>query len=376
MKQQIKQIGKSLLMKLHSYKQLKFYKKLCKMNAIPNRKVKGESEWIKKWNGLGIKPNPIYYRLFSKYIGNDVNIVPEDICHDVIENILNPMRYAKYYADKNMFDKLLPENSLPKTILRKMNGFYYSDKYELLDLNESKFSALLDGSGLYRIIIKPSVGGSSGVGVKLFKRLENGSWISYDEKEILSKDYLDKSYGKDFIIQECVKQFDYINQFNPTSINTLRLTLYRSVKDDSFHVPSAIIRIGGKGSVVDNAHAGGCYVGIFSDGTLDKKVLNQYVTVITVFNGVDFTKEYRIPYWDNVVRFAKEIGKCIPHHRLLALDLMLDEYGNPKIIEFNCEYYSMWLFQFTASSAFGDFTDEIIEYCREHLNEVEFTQYL
>ena len=46
--------------------------------------------------------------------------------HDIIENILNPMRYAKYYADKNMFDRLLPEGSLPKTIIRKMNGFYYS----------------------------------------------------------------------------------------------------------------------------------------------------------------------------------------------------------------------------------------------------------
>ena len=376
MKQQIKQLIKRILINLHSYKQLKFYKELCKMNGVPNKEVEGENKWIKKWSGLGIKPNPVYYRLFSKYIGNDVNIVPEDICHDVIENILNPMRYAKYYADKNMFDKLLPENSLPMTILRKMNGFYYSDKYELLDLNESKLSTLLNGSGVDRIIIKPSVDSSSGVGVKLFKKTKNDSWISYDEKEILSKDYLDKSYGKDFIIQECVKQFEYINQFNPTSINTLRLTLYRSIKDDLFHVPSAIIRIGGKGSVVDNAHAGGCYVGILSDGTLDKKVLNQYGTVITEFNDIDFTKEYQIPYWDRIVGFAKEIGKCIPHHRLLALDLMLDEKGNPKVIEFNCEYYSMWLFQFASSSAFGEYTDEIIEYCKEHLDEIEFTQYL
>lgn len=374
--QKVKGLIKYSLINLHSYKQLKFYKKLCKKNGVPNKKVENESEWTKKWSGLGIKPNPVYYRLFSKYIGNDVNIVPEDICHDVIENILNPMRYAKYYADKNMFDKLLPKGSLPMTILRKMNGFYYSDKYELLELDESKFTALLNGSGVNKIIIKPSVDSSSGVGVKLFKKIEYGSWISYDKKETLSKDYLDRSYGKDFIIQECVKQFDYISQFNPTSINTLRLTLYRSVKDDSFHVPSAIIRIGGKGSVVDNAHAGGCYVGILPDGTLDKKVLNQYGTVITEFNNIDFTKEYQIPYWDKVMDFAKEIGKCIPHHRLLALDLMLDENGNPKVIEFNCEYYSMWLFQFTASSAFGDFTDEIIGYCREHLNEVEFAQYI
>ncbi len=363
-------------MKFHSCKQLKYYKMLYKMNGISNQEVESEGDWEKKWKGLGIRPNPIYYRLFSKYIGSDVNIVPEDICHDVIENILNPMRYAKFYADKNMFDKLLPANSLPKTILRKMNGFFYSDEYKLLELDESKLKTILNESGVDKIIIKPSVDSSSGVGVMLFKRTDNNTWISHDEKMTLSKDYLDRFYGKDFIIQECVKQFDYISQFNPTSINTLRLTLYRSIKDDLFHVPSAIIRIGGKGSVVDNAHAGGCFVGILPDGTLDKKVLNQYGTVITEFNGIDFTKQYQIPYWDRIVEFAKEIGKCIPHHRLLALDLMLDEKGNPKVIEFNCEYYSMWLFQFTSSSAFGEYTDEIIEYCREHLNEVEFAQYI
>ena len=376
MKQEIKQIGRYLLMKLHSCRQLKFYHKLCKTNGVPNRKVEGEEAWIKKWSGLGIRPNPVYFRLFSKYIGNDVNIVPENICHDVIENILNPMRYAKFYADKNMFDKLLPEGSLPRTLLRKMNGFYYSAGYELLEMDNSRLDTLLNVSSIDRIIIKPSVDSSSGVGVKLFVKNYGGVWMSHDGKDVLTKEYLDRFYGKDLIIQECVNQLEYINQFNPTSINTLRLTLYRSVKDDSFHVPSAIIRIGGKGSVVDNAHAGGCYVGILPDGTLDKKVLNQYGTIITEFNGVDFTKDYKIPYWDKVVEFGKEVGKCIPHHRLLALDLMLDEEGNPKVIEFNCEYYSMWLFQFTSSSAFGEYTDEIIEYCKQHSDEIEFAQYI
>ena len=80
MKNRLKKNIKNILMKLHSRKQLKFYKKLCKMNGIPNKKVDGENLWIKKWSLLGIKPNPIYYRLFSNYIGKDVNIVPEDIC--------------------------------------------------------------------------------------------------------------------------------------------------------------------------------------------------------------------------------------------------------------------------------------------------------
>ena len=96
-----------------------------KINHFHNLKEDGENDWMSKWGKLGMKVNPIYYRLFSRYIGKDINIVPEDICHDVIEAILNPHRFAKYYSDKNVFDKLFPKGYLPKTILRKMGGFYY-----------------------------------------------------------------------------------------------------------------------------------------------------------------------------------------------------------------------------------------------------------
>lgn len=49
------------------------------------------------------------YLLFSRYIGNDINIVPEAISHNIIEPILNPVEYRRFYEDKNMFDKVLPE---------------------------------------------------------------------------------------------------------------------------------------------------------------------------------------------------------------------------------------------------------------------------
>ena len=123
---------------------------------------------------------------------------------------------------------------------------------------------------------------------------------------------------------------------------------------------------------MDNAHAGGGYVGIQSDGRLCHKVLNQYGESCTVFNDIDFTQEHRIPHWDRVVEFAKYIGANVPHHHLLALDIMLDKEGNPRLIEFNCKAYSMWLFQFTTGGAFGDYTDEIIEYCCAHRDQNKF----
>ena len=65
------------------------------------------------------------------------------------------------------------------------------------------------------------------------------------------------------------------------------------------------------------------------------------------------------------------IGNNVPHHRLLALDIMVDKYDNPRLIEFNCEGYGMWVFQFSMGSAFGEYTDEIIEYCKNNIDKAQ-----
>lgn len=174
------------------------------------------------------------------------------------------------------------------------------------------------------------------------------------------------------IIQEGVDQSEYISQFNPTSVNTLRLSMYRSVKDDRCHITGAIMRIGGKGSIVDNAHAGGCYVGIYPDGHFCKNVLDQYGVRKSIFNDVDFSSNtFMYPNWDKVIEFGKSVGQYVPHHRLIALDIVLDRNNNPKLIEFNIEGYSAWLFQYTIGTAFGKFTDEILDYCKANIDKVE-----
>lgn len=368
-KNAIKPYIRTALYKLHHRKHEKFYKQVMAMNNIANAPVQGEQEWIKKWSMGGAIPTPTQYRVFSKYIGADINIVPEDICHDYIEPILDPFRYVGYYADKNIFDKLFPAGYFPMTIVRKMNGFWYDADYKKLDMIEDMLKSYLSQSD--KLIIKPSVDGMSGRGIQLFTIQPDGTFKT-NQGEIVTLDFINKNFGRDFIIQEAVKQSDYINQFNPTSVNTLRLSVYRSVKDDNCHVTGAIMRIGGKGSVVDNAHAGGCYVGIHSDGTFCHEVLDQYGQKRTSFNDVDFANDYKYPNWERVIEFAKSVGQYVPHHRLLALDIVLDKDNEPHLIEFNVLYYSSWLFQYTTCSAFGIYTDEILEYCKAHQNELEY----
>ena len=110
--------------RLNDYRYGNEYKSWLKLQGLPNRSVAGEKEWMEKWGQLGYKPNPIYYRLFSHYISNDINIVPTDICHNVVELILDPFRYHGYYGDKNLFDKVMTREFFPSTILRRIYGFY------------------------------------------------------------------------------------------------------------------------------------------------------------------------------------------------------------------------------------------------------------
>ena len=165
----IKKILRIIVRFRHGIKIKRHYEMIMKKNHYPNVKKQGEKEWLEKWSVFGGKKRDLLlqYRLFYDYIGADINIVPEDICHDVIEPLLNPFRYCKYYADKNAFEKIIPGEYLPKTILRRMNGFYYDVNYHPISFNEEKLTELLNlSSG--KIILKPSVGGSSGRNVMMF----------------------------------------------------------------------------------------------------------------------------------------------------------------------------------------------------------------
>ena len=365
MKNKVKIVLDKFMVCLSQRSTNKHYKRIMKLTSIENKHVEGEEEWIERWSQFGFKASPIQFRVFSHYIGNDIDIVPEEISHRYIETVLNPTRYRGYYADKNVFDKLFPTGFFPKTILRKIDGLYFDTEYKRLYLNDDIFNEILKGAGSEKVILKPSVEGISGRGVQMFTK--NNAYIDWSNSkgEKLTLELLNK-YGKNLIIQEAVNQSEYISQFNQSSVNTLRLSVYRSVIDEEPHVTGAIMRIGGSGSIVDNAHAGGCYVGIKPDGSFCHEVMNQYGERRKVFNNISFENEYRYPNWDEVILFAKSVSQYIPHHRLLALDIVLDKDNHPHLIEFNIEGYSTWLFQFTVGPAFGCYTDEIIRYCRDN----------
>lgn len=333
------------------------------------RKAKGLKQWSKKWSKLG-NPNKRYYLIFSRYIGEQINIVPDNICHNYITPLLNPKRYISTYADKNMFDWFLTSKhrkiNTPRTYIRCINGSLYDVDYRTIS-SERKIDDILKTET--SIIIKPSIDGSSGQSILFFDK-KDGQWQCRTHKLELSFDILQQEYRGNYIIQEVLKQSQFMANFCKTSVNTIRVAVYRSVKNNKSHILRSIIRIGRDGSYVDNAHAGGMFVGVDDNGKLGTYCCNQFGETTPCLNGINFQKEeYIIPNFDKVKRLAEEVSESIPHLRLLALDIMLDCNNNPVLIEYNVKAFSAWLFQFTSGTAFREYTDEIIDYCIKHKSE-------
>ena len=330
--------------------------------GIKNRPVRGEDEYVRKWKQLFPFVDRPTYRLYSHYCGQSPDIVPEGISRILIEKVLDPIPYRYAYEDKNIFPMIIGKEHLPETVVARINGSV------LLDADNKPVTHFDDILKKYdRLILKPTTSSSSGKGILLFKKNDDGIFISNKNDELTIQFLL--TFGSNFVLQKALKQHSGLSKFNPDSINTIRVATYRSFENEKVYLLAAIIRIGKNGQYVDNAHAGGRFVGVdVENGKLGTYTCDQFGNKSNVWNSIDFSNNnFYIPYWERIVPFCQMIGEKVVHHRLLAMDISVDENGQPKLVEYNLGGFSQWLFEFTGQKPFGIFTDEIIEHCKKHI---------
>ena len=360
-----KDILKESVYFLRNRKAYRFYssqfKRYLELHHFEDKKAPGEDAYIELWQSLSKKVEPYSYRFFSHFCGYTPRIVPEDIGHSIIEDVLCPSAYRGVYSDKNLFSLIIGKENLPRTLLYRINGGGLLDsEYRPADKDILTYLDSVDS-----VILKPSVHTSSGQGIKKFTRKGDG-FVSGDKGVALTKEYL-MSYNDNFCVQEAVEQHPFMSMLCPSSVNTIRIGIYKSVKNDESIVTASILRVGKSGKYVDNAHSGGYFAGIDKrTGELSKYVMDQYGNKIEEWNGVNYAKnQLVIPNWDKVLSFARTIGDKILHHRLVALDIALDKNGDPVLIEYNVGQFSYWLFMYTNQEVFGEYTDEVIAYCKK-----------
>lgn len=190
------------------------------------------NEISKYYKALGVKNvKPYWHQYFSGINGNySKKYIPQDYFFSTISYALNQKAYRSL-MDKNLLDRVFQNIKHPKTVLKRINGFYHHNNIVL-----NKSDALTICKSYSKLLIKPSIYSGGAKNIIVFS-IENEKT---DFKNFSLEELLD-SFGHNFIIQEVVNQHKLLNE---SSLNTLRIILY--MPDENVNILSAYIRIRSK----------------------------------------------------------------------------------------------------------------------------------
>lgn len=150
--------------------------------------------------------------------------IPYSLWNEYIYPYLNRDTWRWAYTDKNMFYRLLDmENlkkrvdiSLPQCELYNCNGIFFDGKTNERITKEHAVRMLL--SCKENLIVKPTWESNGGKGVELVE------CNKLNENMALS--LFDQYNNRNFTLQHLVQQHADLASFNPSSVNTIRISTY------------------------------------------------------------------------------------------------------------------------------------------------------
>lgn len=317
-------------------------------------------KYRKRWRPLSPVISEVWFKKHFIYTGKiDYNVIPENIYYTVVEPLLNDQQYSRIWEDKSMIDWFHGNNFTPATFLRNLHGVYYSaDKVQI-------GADVAFPSGMFgecrKVIAKKSLGVHGGRSVEVFEWIDNAYFNAAGVR--LSLEYLEERFKNNFVVQEYIVQHPSLAKLNPSSVNSVRINTYRSVVDNQVYVVSAELKVGAVGSVVDNIKQGGSYFAIAKDGQiLDIGIDSRGRIVHEVGVPPVKTKELgEMIKFDEICKASIEIASAHLYSRVLGLDITVDDQERVRLIEVN--NFDIGCTGEVAGPMFGEFTDEVIDYC-------------
>ena len=288
----------------------------------------------------------------------DVRFFPELLFIPEFERYMNqPPEYAKVFEDKNLLclfaDKVGVRTT--KSLLSRTAGIFRD-----ADMNEmDERTAIELAGGIGKCFAKPTVGTCSGQGCGVYD-FDGG----LDKATGIGIEALFDELGPDFSIQELIVCHPTIAALHPESVNTLRVMTYRW-KEELRALPM-LMRIGCGKSSVDNAHAGGVFIGVTDQGVLARSALTEFNERFTKHpdTGIEFDG-YQIFGVERVIGAAKRMHATMPQVGIVSWDFTVDKDGEPLVIEANIRGGSIWLPQMANGiPGFGDATVEILRWLK------------
>jgi hypothetical protein len=167
----------------------------------------------------------------------------------------------------------------------------------------------------------------------------NGSCGKNIEK-IHTADYksLDELYdhlvGKEFELEEIIKQHEDVSKIYPGSINTVRVVTI--LKNGKAHVMATYFRIGNNGKFVDNFNSGGMVAPVNEEtGEVMQSAIDKNKNLYDVHPATGAKiKGFKFPYWDKVLEMVNEASQVIPEMGYVGWDVAFTPNG-PVLVEAN-----------------------------------------
>jgi len=259
--------------------------------------------------------------------------------------------YNMAYQNKGLLRRLYPSVKMPRTIIRRLNGLYYDENYNPLSYNDAIQVICDESMDGKKMIVKPSgLGGGRGI---FF--IEPNESLEKIKSEI-------KSVGINaFVIQELLIQSDFMKQFNPTSVNTLRISSL--IWKGDVHILATLVRVGKVGNAVDNYSQGGILLGVNSEtGQCNSWALtHDHERITSLPSGVILDQvPIVIPNFDIIRDTVRRLHFCNPYTKYISWDIALDENDMPVLIEANHAGMTQ-MHEAVTGPLFGDLTEEILD---------------
>ena len=296
------------------------------------------------WKKYGQKPDIMWYKLYSAESKKvDPRYIPDDMWFEKILPYFSNTQFRRSGEDKCMHGILFPDVKRPYTVAANIAGVYYDDQYRIITREEAAKRCV----EYKKFLIKPSIDSGEGRLIRFFDQEDltiGKMYQAFDE------------FGANFLAQEAIEQHPVLSQLNASSLNTVRIVSL--LFEGEVYVLSAILRIGGGGSRVDNIGAGGYSCAINPDGSLVKRAVNRKSEwVESNQDGLRF-ETITVPNYADAVEMVKKMHKRLPHFKIVGWDIGISKDGEPTLIEFNTNPGQN---QYSCGPTFGDLTERVLE---------------
>ena len=239
------------------------------------------------------------------------------------------VRYHILIDDKIIFHDLMSQYGLPvpKRYFTFREGVFRKGADLITDM---EVDTILKGISDERIFVKRFTGGAAS-GVSIFTKKENGIYVDKDGDIVNAAMIRQKYTNQDFFFEKQIIQESVLSQFNPDTVNTIRVLTWRD------KVISAAVRFGGKGSFVDNTAKGGVAVSLdIVTGKLQSYGMREYdLTRYTEHpdSHLKFENVF-VTQWFDVKNLVEKTLKYLPYYNSVGFDVATTING-PVIIEIN-----------------------------------------